>query len=68
MFNSIQKEFNQIINRGLDRTLRLAVTGLSRSGKTAFITSLVNQLLNINSMDNSHLPLFEAARNQSIIG
>lgn len=68
MFNSIQKEITQIIDRGLDRTLRIAVTGLSRSGKTAFITSLINQLLNINSLDNSHLPLFEAARNQSVLG
>lgn len=32
------------VQRGLDKRLRLAVTGLSRSGKTAFITSLVNQL------------------------
>ena len=30
MFNRVQKEINQIINRGFDRTLRLAVTGLSR--------------------------------------
>lgn len=68
MFNSIQKEFNQIINRGFDRTLRLAVTGLSRSGKTAFITSLINQLLSINQTSQHHLPLFEAARNGAILG
>ncbi|HDR1022629.1 TPA: YcjX family protein [Pasteurella multocida] len=67
MLNYLQKEVNEIINRGLDRSLRIAVTGLSRSGKTAFITSLINQLLHINRVDNAHLPLFEAARNQSII-
>lgn len=67
MLNYLKKEVNEIINRGLDRTLRIAVTGLSRSGKTAFITSLINQLLHINRVDNAHLPLFEAARNQSII-
>lgn len=67
MFNAIQKELNQIINRGFDRTLRLAVTGLSRSGKTAFITSLINQLLAVNQTSRHHLPLFEAARNGSII-
>lgn len=67
MFSSIQKEINQIINRGFDRSLRLAVTGLSRSGKTAFITSLINQLLSINQTAKNHLPLFEAARNGSII-
>ncbi|WP_439327412.1 YcjX family protein [Lonepinella sp. BR2357] len=68
MFNSLQKEVNQFIDRGLDRSLRLAVTGLSRSGKTAFITSLINQLLHINRADNSHLPLFDAARNHRILG
>ena len=67
MFKSINREINQLINRGFDRTLRLAVTGLSRSGKTAFITSLINQLLHINQEGNAHLPLFEAARNQSIL-
>ena len=67
MFNTIQKELNQLIDLGLDRTLRIAVTGLSRSGKTAFITSLINQLLHINRVNNPHLPLFEAARNCSII-
>ena len=67
MFNTIQKELNQLIDLGLDRTLRIAVTGLSRSGKTAFITSLINQLLHINRVNNPHLPLFEAARNCSIV-
>jgi hypothetical protein len=36
-------------------TLRLGVTGLSRSGKTVFITALVNALLNA-----ARLPVFEA--------
>ena len=67
MFNRVQNEINQIINRGFDRTLRLAVTGLSRSGKTAFITSLINQLLSINQNSSQHLPLFEAARNSAIL-
>ncbi|MCK3657441.1 hypothetical protein A4G18_01565 [Pasteurellaceae bacterium Pebbles2] len=68
MFNSLQKEINQFIDRGLDRSLRIAVTGLSRSGKTAFITSLINQLLHIDRAENTHLPLFDAARNQRILG
>jgi len=45
----LKTEFNALVNRGVDRHLRLAVTGLSRSGKTAFITALVNQLLNIHA-------------------
>ncbi len=36
------------------------MTGLSRSGKTAFITALVNQLLHIHQ--GARLPLFSAAR------
>lgn len=43
----LKNELNALVNRGVDRHLRLAVTGLSRSGKTAFITAMVNQLLNI---------------------
>lgn len=38
-------------------TLRLGVTGLSRAGKTVFISSLVHNLLN-----NGRLPVFEAVR------
>ena len=56
MFKSINREINQIINRGFDRTLRLAVTGLSRSGKTAFITSLINQLLQMHIFLYLRLP------------
>ncbi|SFU58780.1 hypothetical protein SAMN05421784_11331 [Xenorhabdus koppenhoeferi] len=40
----LQNELTALVNRGMDRHLRLAATGLSRSGKTAFITSLINQL------------------------
>ncbi|HAB24029.1 MAG TPA: hypothetical protein DCE30_04510, partial [Pantoea sp.] len=48
------------------RHLRLAVTGLSRSGKTAFITSLVNQLLNVHS--GARLPLFSVVRDERLLG
>ena len=51
----LKTELNALVNRGVDRHLRLAVTGLSRSGKTAFITALVNQLLNIHT--GARLPL-----------
>jgi len=62
----LQSEFTSMVNRGLDRHLRLAVTGLSRSGKTAFITSLVNQLLNVHS--GARLPLFSAVREERLLG
>ena len=47
--NVFKQKANQLVNRTFDKHINLAVTGLSRSGKTAFITSLVNQLVNENS-------------------
>lgn len=67
MFTQIQNQLHKFVQRGLDNHLRLAVTGLSRSGKTAFITSFVDQLLHINQQDNSHLSLFLPARNGQIL-
>ncbi len=62
----IRREVNDFIHRGMDSHLRLAVTGLSRAGKTAFITSLSNQLLYSSVADN--LPLLTAARDKRLIG
>ncbi|MDO4697693.1 MAG: YcjX family protein [Pasteurellaceae bacterium] len=67
MFSQLQHQLHKFVQRGLDNHLRLAVTGLSRSGKTAFITSFVDQLLHINQNDNAHLNLFAPARNKQII-
>jgi predicted YcjX-like family ATPase len=52
----LKQKASDILNRTLDQHVTLAVTGLSRSGKTAFITSLVNQL--VNEGNNSHLSFF----------
>lgn len=62
----VVQEMNDLLHRGLDAHVRIAVTGLSRAGKTAFITSVVNQLLYTSTHDA--LPLFEAAREQRILG
>lgn len=62
----LKNGFTSLINSGLDRHLRLAVTGLSHSGKTAFITGLVNQLLHIHS--GARLPLFSVAREGRLSG
>lgn len=62
----IKDELSAWVNRGVDRYLRLAVTGLSRSGKTAFITSLVNQLLGVHS--GARLPLLSAVREGRLLG
>jgi predicted YcjX-like family ATPase len=48
---------NELLSRTIDQHITLAVTGLSRSGKTAFITSLVNQLINEGS--TSKLSFFD---------
>lgn len=62
----LRNELNSLVNRGMDKHLRLAVTGLSRSGKTAFITALVNQLLSIHT--GARLPLFSAVREERLLG
>ncbi|MCC2616664.1 YcjX family protein [Aestuariibacter halophilus] len=49
-----------------DQHVSLAVTGLSGSGKTAFITSLINQLLHAPGQQN--LPFFEPQRDGRLIG
>ncbi|WP_411752570.1 YcjX family protein, partial [Serratia sp. (in: enterobacteria)] len=62
----LQNELTSLVNRGMDRHLRLAVTGLSRSGKTAFITGLVNQLLHVHS--GARMPLFSPVREERLLG
>lgn len=62
----ITQEVNDLISRSVDSHVRIAVTGLSRAGKTAFISSLVNQLLHTSTHDN--LPLLGAARDKRLIG
>jgi len=52
--------------RLVNNHVNLAVTGLSGSGKTAFITSLVNQLIEAN--EASHLPFFSVVRESRLIG
>lgn len=56
--NKIAKKSSDIVDRSLDRNVRVAVTGLSRSGKTAFITSFINQLL--HAPLTSQLTFFQA--------
>jgi len=55
-FTKLKHKANDIFNRTIDQHVTLAVTGLSRSGKTAFITSLVNQL--VNEGNDSQLSFF----------
>ncbi|MFM2590226.1 YcjX family protein [Vibrio sp. TBV020] len=62
----ITQEVNDLISRSMDSHVRIAVTGLSRAGKTAFISSLVNQLLHTSTHEN--LPLFVASREKRLVG
>ncbi|EJT1339441.1 YcjX family protein [Vibrio vulnificus] len=62
----ITREVNDFIHRSMDSHVRVAVTGLSRAGKTAFITSLVNQLLHTSTHDN--MPLLSSARDKRLVG
>jgi len=57
----------ELVDRALDRQLRLAVTGLSQSGKTAFITALVNQLEHACSPD-ARLTLWKACERGRLLG
>ena len=58
--NWLEKKLHQaedLWDRSLDRHVRIAVTGLSGAGKTAFITSLINQLL--HAPNDHHLTFFQ---------
>lgn len=67
---SIADEARLVFDNFTDRTasifnphLRIGVTGLSRAGKTVFITALVHNLLS-----GGRLPLFKAQANGCILG
>ncbi|WP_027967873.1 YcjX family protein [Halomonas halocynthiae] len=66
MFKPLTRELNDLIERTRDRQLRLAVTGLSRAGKTAFLTSLIHQLRHAGV--EARLDLLGAAREGRLLG
>jgi len=63
---SVKRRVKQWVSRGADRHVRLAVTGLSRAGKTAFITSLINQLTHLGTQPN--LPLLQLVQQGRALG
>ncbi len=61
----LKDKAKELLSRTLDQHINLAVTGLSRSGKTAFITSFVNQL--INEGHGSQLSFFDPVHHGNFI-
>lgn len=53
------------VQRGLDRKVKVAVTGFSGSGKTAFITALIRHLTAQATVDN--LPFFDVVKSGRFI-
>lgn len=60
---SLWSDLGQLVDRALDRHVRLAVTGLRRSGKTVFTTALVHHLL-----DGRGLPFLAAVHEGRYLG
>jgi len=63
--NKFKKKAGDLFNKTIDQHVNLAVTGLSRSGKTAFISSFVNQL--ITEGGNSQLDFFNPVHQRRFI-
>jgi predicted YcjX-like family ATPase len=59
-FKKVKGEAQKALHRSLDQHVKLAVTGLSGSGKTAFITALVKHLT--SQADSKNLPFFDVMR------
>ncbi|WP_462151666.1 YcjX family GTP-binding protein [Pseudoalteromonas xiamenensis] len=55
----------KVVQRGLDKHVKIAVTGFSGSGKTAFITSFIRQLTTQATNDN--LPFFDVVKSGRFI-
>ena len=63
VLGDVWDELGILSDRAMDRHLRLAVTGLSRSGKTVFITSAVSHLL-----DGNGLPFLQPVHDGRYLG
>ncbi|CCQ12408.1 Conserved protein YcjX with nucleoside triphosphate hydrolase domain [Pseudoalteromonas luteoviolacea B = ATCC 29581] len=62
---TILNEAEKVVQRGFDKHVKIAVTGFSGSGKTAFITALVRQLTAQVNKDN--LPFFDVVHSGRFI-
>jgi len=65
LIDDVQQQLKDVMDQGLDKHIKIAVTGLSRSGKTVFITSLTHHLLQAHH--SKSLPFFSAAGDHRIL-
>ena len=63
---SLQRKADLLWQRSWDRHLRLAVTGLTRSGKTAFVTALIHQLEQAGF--SARLPHWQVLQQERLLG
>ena len=61
-----QQQTRDLINRGFDRHIRLAITGLSGAGKTALITGMLEQVL--NGYDAKQLAFWQVKHSGRLLG
>ncbi|KAF7775313.1 hypothetical protein PCIT_a1477 [Pseudoalteromonas citrea] len=64
-FDKFKNTAQKTLHRSLDQHIKLAVTGFSGSGKTAFITALIKHLT--SQADKKNLPFFDVVREQRLI-
>ncbi|GAA5218924.1 YcjX family protein [Corallincola platygyrae] len=63
--SNIKERAHHVLSRSLDSHITLAVTGLSGAGKSAFITSLLHQLIHYR---DASLPFFKPTSEQRLLG
>jgi uncharacterized protein len=66
LLSESQQAVDNLTSLAMDRRVRLAVTGLNQSGKTAFITSLIHQLL--HGLGGANLPFFSVVAENRFLG
>ncbi len=59
------KHARELVERGLDKNIRVCITGLSGAGKTAFITSFINQL--VHQKNSKTLPFWLAHADSRVV-
>ncbi|MBF0628075.1 MAG: YcjX family protein [Magnetococcales bacterium] len=64
--NKLGGQLDDWLHLTLNRTVRLAVTGLNQSGKTVFTTTLIHHLL--HALQGSNLPGLKAADEGRLLG